>query len=139
MTGPVFVDTNVLVYARDASEPAKQRSAEEWMRRLWQERSGRLSFQVLNEYYSVVTTKLSPGLEPEIARRDVLALCAWQPVVCSERVLSSAWSVQDRFSLSWWDALVVAAAQAAGCAELLTEDLQNGQSFDGLVVVNPFS
>jgi len=75
-----FVDTNVLVYARDASEPAKQPAAERWLRLLWATRSGRVSAQVLNEYYSVVTEKLRPGLGRNEARADVRNLMAWAPV-----------------------------------------------------------
>jgi predicted nucleic acid-binding protein len=62
MTVPVFVDPNVLVYARDASEPSKQSIASEWLDHLWHDRSGRTSTQVLSEYYVTVARKLSPGL-----------------------------------------------------------------------------
>jgi predicted nucleic acid-binding protein len=133
-----FVDTNVLVYSRDASEPAKQPAAERWLRLLWATRSGRLSSQVLNEYYSVVTEKLRPGLGRDEARADVRNLMSWAPVPTDGPVVEGAWTVQDRYGLSWWDALVVSAAQVAGCAWLLTEDLQHGQTLDGVTVVDPF-
>jgi len=133
-----FVDTNVLVYARDASESAKQPAAERWLRLLWATRSGRVSAQVLNEYYSVVTEKLRPGLSRDEARADVRNLMAWAPVPTDGPVVEGAWTVQDRYGLSWWDALVVSAAQVAGCAWLLTEDLQHGQVLDGVTVVDPF-
>lgn len=133
-----FVDTNVLVYARDASEPAKQPEAERWLRLLWATRSGRVSSQVLNEYYAVVTEKLRPGLSRDEARADVRNLMAWSPVPTDGLVVGGAWTVQDRYGLSWWDALVVSAAQVAGCAWLLTEDLQHGQAFDGVTVADPF-
>jgi predicted nucleic acid-binding protein len=133
-----FVDTNVLVYARDASEPAKQPAAERWLRLLWATRSGRVSSQVLNEYYTVVTEKLRPGLGRDEARADVRNLTAWAPVPTDGPVVEGAWTVQDRHGLSWWDALVVSAAQVAGCAWLLTEDLQHGQALDGVTVVDPF-
>jgi predicted nucleic acid-binding protein len=133
-----FVDTNVLVYARDASEPAKQPAAERWLRLLWATRSGRVSSQVLNEYYTVVTEKLRPGLGRDEARADVRNLMAWAPVPTDGPVVEGAWTVQDRHGLSWWDALVVSAAQVAGCAWLLTEDLQHGQALDGVTVVDPF-
>jgi len=133
-----FIDTNVLVYARDASAPAKQPAAERWLRLLWATRSGRVSAQVLNEYYSVVTEKLRPGLGRDEARADVRNLMAWAPVPTDGPVVEGAWTVQDRYGLSWWDSLVVSAAQVAGCAWLLTEDLQHGQALDGVTVVDPF-
>ena len=68
MSDNIFVDTNVLVYSRDASEPEKQPLAMAWMKHLWENRTGRLSFQVLQEFYVTVVFKLDPGLEPENAR-----------------------------------------------------------------------
>jgi len=139
MTGPVFVDTNVLVYTRDASEAEKQAQASAWMRHLWGSRLGRLSYQVLGEFYVTVTRKLNPGLDPEEARKDLRALMVWRPQTIDSEVLERAWILEGRHSLSFWDALVVGSAQHSACPYLLTEDLQDGQSFDGLVVVNPFT
>jgi predicted nucleic acid-binding protein len=135
---PVFVDTNVLVYARDASEPEKQPQAAAWIDHLWRTRTGRVSFQVLQEYYAVTTRKLEPGLTPEQARADVRDLLAWRPVLVGTDLLEAGWSVEDRFRLSCWDALIVAAARTAGCEYLLTEDLQHGAELEGLRVVSPF-
>ncbi|MEJ2392871.1 MAG: PIN domain-containing protein [Gammaproteobacteria bacterium] len=111
MTAKVFVDTNVLVYSRDASEPQKQELAMAWMAHLWRTRTGKLSYQVLQEFYLTVTAKLQPGLDTENARKDVRSLLAWQPIVVNERVLENAWLVQDGYQISWWDALIVSAAQ----------------------------
>ena len=133
-----FVDTNVLVYSRDASEPQKQPQAMAWMKYLWENRTGRLSFQVLQEFYMTVVFKLDPGLEPEAARKDVRSLFAWQPLSVSFRVLDGAWGIQDRFRLSWWDALIVSSAQITGCSYLLTEDLQENQKLGDVQVINPF-
>ena len=138
MTGPVFVDTNVLVYARDASEPDKQQRANGWMSELWASRRGRLSYQVLTEFYVTTTRKLRPGLEPAEAESDVRALTAWNPVAIDLRVFEAAWQAQALFSLSWWDALIVAAAQVSRCRYLLTEDLHAGQDLAGVRVVSPF-
>ena len=138
MTDKVFVDTNVLVYTRDASEPEKQKQAMGWMSHLWDIRTGRLSFQVLQEYYVTVTEKLDPGLVPKVARRDVRLLLSWQPIPVDARVLEGAWDLQDRYQLSWWDALIVSAAQAADCNYLLTEDLKEDQKLENVRVINPF-
>jgi predicted nucleic acid-binding protein len=134
----VFVDTNVLVYVRDAAEPNKQEAAARWLRALWAARAGRVSAQVLNEYYVVATEKLRPGLDRGQARTDVRNLMAWAPVPTDRAVIEGAWTVQDRHGLSWWDSLVVSAAQVAGCSWLLTEDLEHDRVFDGLRVVDPF-
>lgn len=138
MTAKVFVDTNVLVYRRDASEPHKQEQAMAWMAHLWSTKTGKLSYQVLQEFYITVTAKLQPGLNPEDARKDIRSLLIWHPIVVNDRVLENAWIIQDRFQISWWDALVVSAAQLADCRYLLTEDLQENQEFGSLRVANPF-
>jgi predicted nucleic acid-binding protein len=138
MADKVFVDTNVLVYSRDTSEPQKQAQAMAWMTHLWKTQSGRLSYQVLQEFYVTVTEKLRPGLNPEEARRDVRSLLAWQPVALNARVLEGAWLIQDQHKFSWWDALILSAAQVGECRYLLSEDLQENQELGNLRVVNPF-
>jgi predicted nucleic acid-binding protein len=135
---PVFVDTNVLVYARDASDLEKQSTAKAWMEHLWTSATGRLSVQVLQEYYVTVTRKLQPGLPTDEAREDVRDLAAWRPVRIDEAIVDSAWRVEDRFELSFWDSLIVAAAHAASCEVLLTEDLEHDLVIDGLRVADPF-
>ncbi|MFN0148183.1 MAG: PIN domain-containing protein [Dehalococcoidia bacterium] len=133
-----FVDTNVLVYSKDGSDPAKAGRAQEWLRRLWLQGSGRTSVQALNEFYNVASRKLTGQISLSEARAAVLTFRAWSPQELNVELAQKAWDLQDRFSLSWWDALIVAAAQAQGCAYLITEDLQAGQRFDGVLVVNPF-
>jgi len=134
----VFVDSNVLVYARDASEPEKHEKALAWIERLWRSGAGRLSFQVLQEFYITVTEKLKPGLNVAHARSDVRSLLTWRPIPLDGRVLEGAWSIQDRYRLSWWDALIVSAAQIGSCHYLLSEDFQEGQRFGSLRIVHPF-
>lgn len=138
MTARLFVDTNVLVYQLDTREPEKKACARAWMEHLWASRSGRISFQVLQELYVTLTGKLVPGLDRETARKVVRALWAWQPVAVDERLFAGAWAIQDRFGLSWWDTLIAAAARVADCSYLLTEDLQHDQDLDGLRVIDPF-
>ena len=139
MTAPVFVDTNVLVYRHDGRDQAKQARAEAWYQFVWRLRLGRLSFQVLQELYSVLTRKLVPKFDLHEARALVRDLAAWQPVAADRALLERSWSLQDRYSLSWWDALIVAVAQAGDCRVLLTEDLQHGQMFGTLRVIDPFA
>jgi predicted nucleic acid-binding protein len=139
MTVPVFVDTNVLLYWRDARDRAKQARAADWLAHLWREQTGRTSTQVLSEYYVNVTRKLEPGLTPDEAWDDVHALLAWDPQPIDGPLLERARAVGGRFSLSWWDSLVVAAAQAQGCTLLLTEDLQDGAAYGGVTARSPFT
>lgn len=138
MTDPVFVDTNVLVFARDLTEAAKQVRAAKWMAGLWASRRGRLSYQVLHEYYVTATRKLNPPRTADEARGDVTAFLTWRPIHVDAGVLDTAWAVEDRYGFSWWDALIVAAASAANCRWLLTEDLQDGQEVLGMTVLDPF-
>lgn len=139
MTDRIFVDTNILVYARDPGQPAKQAIARRWMACLWEQRTGRLSTQVLQEYYVTVTAKLKPGLPVALARDDVLNLALWNPATTDIRLLETAWSLADRYGFSWWDAQIVAAARRTTCSILLTEDMQDGQDIEGLIILNPFA
>lgn len=139
MTEPVFVDSNVLVYRRDASDPRKQARAETWVRRLWEERLGRLSTQVLQEFYVTVTRTLRPGLPADAAREEIRDLFAWKPVTPSSAIIEGAWTIESRHGLSFWDALIAAAAKASSCGYLLSEDLQDGLDLDGVRVINPFA
>lgn len=138
MTAPVFVDTNVLVYARDSRDASKQQRAHEWLAFLWKTKRGRLSRQVLQEYYVTVTQKLRPGVTEDEARADVRALFHWLTPIDPAGLMEAAWALRDRFSLSFWDALVVGAADCLGCAYVLSEDLQGGQELGGVRVVSPF-
>jgi predicted nucleic acid-binding protein len=93
---------------------------------------------VLHEYYVSVTQRLKPGLDRDTARADVRDLSQWTTATSTTELLESAWTLQDQFRVAWWDSLVLAAAQLAGCSTLLSEDFQHGQDFAGVRVANPF-
>lgn len=133
---PVFVDSNVFLYALDEANPRKQQTARKWTAELWRSRRGRISFQVLGEFY-VNVLRMRPAAH-EAARAEVRDLLAWNPVTTDAALLELGWKIQDRYQFSYWDALIVAAAKMASCRFLLTEDLQAGQKLDGIEVVNPF-
>jgi predicted nucleic acid-binding protein len=135
----VFVDTNVLLYSEDGADADKQSRANAWLQRLWTRRIGRLSTQVLNEFYVNATRKLVPPMPAGDARAEVRRYQRWQPWSVDHATVEAAWSVESRFGLHYWDALIVASAQQQCCTLLLTEDLQHEQRFDGLRVVNPFA
>jgi len=137
MSALVFVDSNVLIYSVDAGDPRKRDAARAWIAELWNSRRGRISFQALQKFYWIAGKKVPEAREQ--IRMEIRDLLAWKPVAIDGAVLEIGWRLQDRYQLSFWDALIVAAAKAAGCAYLLTEDLQAGQELDGIVVVNPFA
>lgn len=139
MSELAFVDTNVFVYARDGRDAPRQQRAANWIAKLWQERCGRTSTQVLSEYYFTVTHKLTPRVALAEAWDDVRALLAWKPQSIDAAVLGRAREVEARWRLSWWDSMVVAAAQIQGCSLLLTEDLQDGALFGDVTVRSPFT
>ena len=89
--------------------------------------------------YSALTRKLVPAFDAREARALVRDLAAWNPLTVDLPLVKNAWALQDRYSLSWWDALIVAAAQASDCRVLLTEDLQHGQVFGRVRVIDPFA
>ncbi len=134
----VFVDTNVLVYSEDRSDVAKYRAARNWLTVLWQRRCGRLSSQVLNEFYVLTTRKLKPAMPEGDARAEVRRYQRWQPWLVDHATVETAWGIEARFNVHYWDALMLAAAQHQGCRFMLTEDLQHGQTVDGVRIVNPF-
>jgi predicted nucleic acid-binding protein len=138
MTVPCFVDANVLVYAHNPAETQKRSIAIDLLHRLWLEASGRTSIQVLNEFYVVVTRKLSAPMGQNEAWAELEELFLWNPQRLDSALLRRAHLIEARYKLNWWDCLIVAAAQQQDCAVLYTEDLQHGALFDGVRVCNPF-
>ena len=134
----VFVDTSVLLYSEDGADRAKQARAVDWLHALWLRRLGRLSTQVLNEFYANATHRLKPPMPQGDARAEVRRYQRWQPWLVDHATVETAWSVQSRFGLNYWDALIVAAAQAQGCRYLLSEDMQHRQVMDQMQIINPF-
>ena len=136
MTGPCFVDANVLVYARDPRDPGKQQRATAWLELLWRERLGRTSIQAISETY-VALRRL--GIEPEDGWTRVSRYFAWNPCPVDEAVLRRGRAIEQRHRISWWDSLIVAAAQLQECSILLTEDLQDGAAFGEVIARSPFT
>ena len=139
MTVKAFVDTNVLVYAHDQAPGTKQNRARRLVEELWREGTGTLSVQVLQELYVNVQRKALSPVSDEEARKLVEDYLAWNPVVNDGPAVLSAIALGQRHQLSFWDALVVVAANRAGASVLYTEDLNDGQRFGELQVVNPFA
>ena len=131
----VFLDTNIVVYAFDGADPAKQRIAIEVL-----ETGDRLvvSTQVLLETWWVLTRRLAEPLDEDHASKIIDELCALPVVSTDPELVRRAIETSRRFTVAGWDALIIEAARASGCRRVLSEDLQSRQDFEGVVVENPF-
>ncbi len=138
MTATVFVDTNVLIYGVDDKDIPKRDQARAWIAACWQRGCGRVSTQVLNEFYVNVRRKFPTDVARGDARAEIRRYQLWRPWVIDHATVETAWAVEARYRLNYWDALMVAAAQQQTCDLLLTEDLQHDQHIDGVRIVNPF-
>ena len=134
-----FVDTNVLVYAYDRASGWKHGRARDLVEKLWNEGSGLLSTQVLQELYVNVRRKARPPVPQEEARTLVADYLAWDPVVNDGAAVLEAVDVGHRHQLSFWDALIVVAARKGGASVIYSEDLNHGQMFGSVQVLNPFN
>lgn len=134
-----FIDTNVLVYAYDSSDAVRQPLAQAVLEQLWADGTGVLSTQILQEFYSVATRKLTPALSRTDAREIVELYSAWPVVLIEPSLIVTASQLEEQHQLSFWDALVIEAARVAGARLLLTEDMQNGRVIEGIRIENPFA
>ena len=137
MSAPTFLDTNILLYADDRADPQKQERAQNVIRNVVRDRNGRISLQVLQEYFSAATRKL--GIDAAIARRKVELYSRLDVVRLDPSDLLAAIDLHRLHQFSIWDALILRAALISGCRVLYTEDLQAGFRLDSLTVVNPFA
>jgi predicted nucleic acid-binding protein len=139
MSGKVFLDTNIFIYAHDRNEPRKQAIAHDLIRASIDESVGVISYQVVHEYFNVVLTKVPhklPHSDAKLYMETVFRRMFFVP--SSLGLVAEGIRVQERFKLSWYDSLIVAAAEHAGCSALYSEDLQHGQQFGMVTVKDPF-
>jgi predicted nucleic acid-binding protein len=136
-SAPIFIDTNILVYAYDRSAGDKRQRARARLDQLWSDMNGCLSLQVLQEFYVAVTQKVPNPLTPEEAADIVRDYAFWQLHEPVAEDLLGAIDVQQRHKISFWDAMILWSAQQLGCSTLWSEDLSDGQEYDGVRVVNP--
>jgi predicted nucleic acid-binding protein len=136
--GKVFVDSSVLMRADDGVDAARQQAARDWLLALWQRRIGRLSTQMLSEYYVNVTRNIQPGLALGDARAKVRRFQQWQPWQIDHQTVETAWGIEARFGLGYRDSLIVAAAQHAGCRHVLSEAMDHEQQYGPIQIINPF-
>ena len=132
-----FVDTNVLLCAIDLANPKKRHAAQGWIDALWKAAAGRISWQVLHEFYVNAEKKL--GMPRVAARKTVTMFATWKPGEVGFGAIERSWHWIDHAQVSYWDGLILASAEQAGCRWLLSEDFQEGREFGPIVVINPFS
>ncbi len=131
-----FVDTNVLVYANDAADPDKRRIARETL--LSHASELVLSAQVLSELYVALVRPTGLGMPPADARVIVDDLRRFPILPIDDEMVLDAIDLSTREHTSFWDGLILTAAQAGGCEIVLTEDLSHGTTVGGVRVENPF-
>ena len=138
MSGRIFVDTNVLIYAHDIQAGRKQEKAARILGDLWETRAGVLSTQVLQEFYVNVTRKIPSPLKRSTARDIIRQYSVWSVIGPDADLILRASELEESHQLSFWDAMIVAAARKAGAGKILTEDLSHGETIDGVTIENPF-
>jgi predicted nucleic acid-binding protein len=143
-TGPlfvsarIFVDSSILIYAYDTADPRKHGIALQALKDLWASKSGVLSMQVLQEFYAISTRKIANPIPRSEARDAVEEFAQWCIETTPKEVLS-AFRIEDNARISLWDALIVAAALKGGATQILSEDMNHGQTIAGIRIVNPFA
>ena len=138
MAGRFFVDTNVLIYAHDAGSGAKRGAARLMVERLWEERSGVLSTQVLQEFCVNVHRKAKSPMSAAEVRQVIEDYLCWTVIANDGGTILRALDLTERLPISFWDAMIVDAANQAGATILYSEDLNHGQTYGSVKVTNPF-
>ena len=137
MSGKVFVDTNILIYAHDLDSGVKHETAAALLRQLWEEKTGILSTQVIQEFYVNITRKIPHPLSPAQARELIDNYFAWPVIINGTETIRRASEIEERYRLSFWDALIIAAAVQANADRVISEDFSTGAMIEGLLIVNP--
>lgn len=137
--GSYFLDTNILVYANDGTDATKQATAVRLVADGIRNGHAVVSTQVLSEFWVTVTLKIQVTLDSEKAEKEIDRFKAMRVVGIEYDTVRAAIHLQKRFRISYWDSLIISAAAIAGCRFVYSEDLNTGQSFNGLSIVNPFA
>ena len=138
MSDRCFVDTNILMYAHDTAAGAKHDRARVLVEELWRSRGGVVSTQVLQELAVNLRRKTRRPLDATSTREIVADYLTWQVVVNGGDSILQALELEERYQISFWDALIVHAAQSSGAEVLSPEDLSDGQRYGSVKVLNPF-
>ncbi len=135
----IFVDTNILIYAYDRGAGPKHNLALNLVETLWREGTGALSTQVLQEFYVNVRRKAQKPISARKAKDLITDYLAWNPVINDGASVIEAIELEQRYKFSFWNAMIVVAAQRAGATTLYSEDFNSGQVIGSLKIVNPFA
>lgn len=138
MNDRAFLDTNILVYAYDQHEPRKQDKAQELLTNGIEQENLVLSVQVLGEFFNVVTRHISQPLTPDEAREIIAAVSVLPVQEIDLAMVNRAIDTHKMYQIPYWDALIISAAERAGCKTILSEDLNDGQMIHDILVHNPF-
>jgi predicted nucleic acid-binding protein len=139
MSVVAFVDSNILIYAHDADAGLKRERAVAKLRELWDSGTGRLSVQVLEEFYVNATQKLATPVARSLAREVIKTYGVWVHHATTVETVIRATELAELARISFWDALIVASAEEVDAEELLSEDLNDGQAIAGVRIVNPLA
>lgn len=139
MSDKYFLDTNILVYAHDCSTGWKNDRARTLIAELWDSGNGVLSTQVLQELCINLRRKCAVPLSFEETKRVMEDYLTWEVVVNTPKSVVQALDIEQRYKISFWDALIIQAAETSGASTLYSEDLSSGQSYGPVQVVNPFT
>jgi predicted nucleic acid-binding protein len=139
MSDRYFVDTNILMHAHDASAGAKHDRARAVVEELWRARCGVVSTQILHELCVSLRRKAGRPVDLKTARVIVTDYLSWDVHVNTGESILEALELEERHRISFWDALVIQAAEASGAAVLYSEDLSDGQMYGTVRVVNPLA
>ena len=137
-TEPLFVDTNIFIYAYDVSSAEKHQRARELVSELWDSGKGCLSIQVLQEFYVNLTLKIPHPLTPQETAQIIADLGQWRLHKPELKSVVEAIHIQQRNKISFWDAMIICSARELGCKTIWTEDLNPNQLYEGIKAVNPF-
>lgn len=138
MSDKYFIDTNIIVYAHDGAHPEKQSRAQEVIFSGMRNSDTSISAQVLSEFFVTVTRKINRKFSIPAARHVVALLSHLEVVDIDADLIQKASFMQERFRTSYWDGLILAAADQAECTVLYSEDFSHGQRYGGITSVNPF-
>ena len=138
MKDKVFIDTNILIYAHDLDAGPKHDLAISITEKIWEDKTGIISTQVIQEFYVNVTRKIPNPITPVLARGIILSYFSWHVEAIEPHTILLASEIEERYVLSFWDSLIIATASQSNAEKILTEDLNHGQVIEGVLIENPF-
>ena len=139
MPDKVFLDTNILVYAHDKENPDKRARSQAILFECLRNGTGVISAQVLSEFFVTMTQKVEQPISADRAKKEIVLLSTMATVDIDATLVVEAVNIKERWQLSYWDSLILAAAERAGCGTVYSEDMSDGQHYGSLVVRNPFT